>query len=138
MRKSLTAAAVLIATLAGSPAVATTSDQFDLICKGKEQKRTGVPATAWSERFRIDLDARRWCRGSCTTGAQIAHFTDDHILIYDSRAATGGPGDVELNISRTTGKVTETIAMGWSGSGASIAEGTCERAYFSGFPEQRF
>lgn len=120
------------------PAVAASSNQFDLVCKGKEQKRTGVPATAWTERSRIDLNAKRWCRGACKAPAQISSITADEILIFDSRAAIGGHPDTELKLSLTRGTVSEAAMMGWSGSGASLADGTCRREYLSGFLPRRF
>lgn len=119
-----------------SPAFA--ANQFDLVCKGKEQKQTGVPATAWSERFRIDLDAKRWCRGACKSAAEIGSITADEIVLSDSRATIGGPGDVETTLSRTNGAIKEYVMMGWSGSAASLAEGKCTRDSFSGLPGQRF
>ncbi len=138
MSKPAFTIALLGAIVLTSPAVAASSNQFDLVWKGKEQKRTGVPATAWTERFRIDLDAKRWCRGTCKAPAQIGSITADEILISDSRAAIGGPPDTELKLSRTRGTVSEAVMMGWSGSGASLADDTCRREYFSGFPAQRF
>lgn len=130
--------ALLSAIGVAAPAFAASANQFDLVCKGTEQKRTGVPATAWNERFRIDLDAKRWCRGTCKAPAEISSVTADDIVISNSRASIGGPQDVELHLSRTTGKVSEAIMMGWSGSGASLAEGACRREYFTDFPSQRF
>lgn len=138
MSKPVVIIALLGVIVLTSPAVAASSNQFDLVCKGKEQKRTGVPATAWTERFQIDIDAKRWCRGTCKTLARIGSITADEILISDSRAAIGGPPDTELKLSHTRGTVSEAVMMGWSGSGASLADGTCRRQYFSGFPAQRF
>ncbi|WP_420138014.1 hypothetical protein [Sphingomonas sp.] len=133
---ALGAFAVISSFGVASPVLA--ANQFDLVCKGKEQKRTGAPATAWSERYRIDLDAKRWCRGACKTATEISSVTADDIVLLDSRAAIGGPGDVETSLSRTNGTVKEYIAMGWSGSAASLAEGKCTRDLFSGLPGQRF
>jgi hypothetical protein len=128
--------AILLSFGVASPVLA--ANQFDLVCKGKEQKRTGVPATAWNERYRIDLDGKRWCRGACKTASEIGSITADNIVLSDSRAAIGGPGDVETTLSRTNGTVKEYLMMGWSGSAASLAEGTCKRDLFSGLPGQRF
>lgn len=138
MRKSFAAVAGLVLAVAGSPALSQTSDQFDLVCKGTQQTRTGEPATAWNERFRLDLRAKRWCRGACATASEIATVTDDNIQIYHSRVSIGGPAEAELNISRTGGEIREAVSMGWSGGAATLAEGQCERAFFSGLPEQRF
>ena len=138
MLKPALAAAALLATLVAGEASAASANQFDLVCKGSEQKKTGAPATPWTEHFRVDLDAKRWCRASCTAAAPIDTFDADTISISDSRAATGGPSEVQLTLFRTTGKVREAIAMGWSGGDAELAQGTCRREFFSGFPAQKF
>ena len=65
-------------------------------------------------------------------------MTADNIVLSDSRATIGGPGDVETTLSRTNGTVKEYIMMGWSGSAASLADGKCTRDLFSGLPGQRF
>lgn len=127
-------ALLLAAVIAASSPVAAASNQFDLVCKGTEQKRTGVPAVAWSERFRFDLDAKRWCRGACKSAADIASVTADQVLVYDSRASIGGPNGAELAIDRTDASVREYISTGWSGRAVGLAEGRCERDQFSGFP----
>ena len=134
LKPAFAAAALLAALVAGE----ASANQFDLVCKGTEQKKTGAPATPWTEHFRVDLDAKRWCRAACTKPARIDTFDADTISISDSRAATGGPSEVQLTLFRTTGKVREAIAMGWSGGDAELAQGTCRREFFSGFPAQKF
>ena len=121
-----------------SAASAAPSDMFDLVCTGTQQIATGKPSVAWKDRFRFDLATRRWCRGACKSAAQIDQVTPDTILISDSRAATGGPADVQLSLSRTDGTIREGVPMGWSGSTAAIAEGKCVRDTFSGLPGQKF
>ncbi|MFD1950517.1 hypothetical protein ACFSGX_07025 [Sphingomonas arantia] len=138
MSKSSLLVAFAVLASWSATASAASANQFDLVCKGKEQKRTGVPATAWTERFRIDLDAKRWCRGACKTAAQTGQVTADDIVLPDSRATIGGPADAEVSLSRTKGTVREYIMMGWSGSAATLAEGTCTREFFTGFPGQKF
>ncbi|SDV50614.1 hypothetical protein [Chitinasiproducens palmae] len=138
MSKSAWVFALLAGCAAGHTAIAASSNQFDLVCKGQEQKATGKPATPWSERFRVDLDARRWCRGACKTAAEIGSISADAIVLPDSRASIGGPADAEATLSRTDGKIKEYVYMGWSNSTATLAEGTCTREYFSGLPSQRF
>ncbi len=121
-----------------STANAANADYFDLVCTGKQQLATGKPAVAWKERLRFDLMAKRWCRGTCKVAAEIGQITADEINIYDSRASTGGPADVQLTLSRTQGTIREAVAAGWSGSTFGIAEGMCVREEFSGLPGRKF
>ena len=138
MSKSFVSAAVAAIAMFGMATPAFAANQFDLVCKGTEQLKTGAPTTKWEERFRMDLDAKRWCRGACKSAAPISSVTADDILLSDSRATIGGPADTEAAFSRTNGTIREYIMMGWSGSTASLAEGKCTRDLFSGLPGQRF
>lgn len=128
-------ATAVMLSAAGSAFAAT---QYDLNCKGTEQKQTGKPATPWAETFRIDLDAKRWCRGDCRTAARIDSVTADDIVITNSRATSGGPNGTALAFSRTTGEVREYMDSGWSGSSFDIAKGKCTRDLFSGMPGAKF
>ena len=136
MRK--TSIILLAAAVLAAPASAARDNQFDLVCKGKQTLATGKPATAWTERFRFDLDTKRWCRGKCATPAPIAEVTADNISLYDSRAGVGGPADTEMTLSRISGKVNEYVRAGYSGRTFGIAEGSCSREFFSGFPGKKF
>ena len=136
MRNVLTwMATAVVLTAAGS---AMAANQYDLVCKGTEQKQTGKPATPWTETFRIDLDAKRWCRGDCRTAARIDSITADDIVITDSRATVGGPSGMAATFSRTTGEVREYMNAGYSGSSFDIASGKCTRDLFSGMPGAKF
>lgn len=128
-------ATAVMLSAAGS---AFAANQYDLNCKGTEQKQTGKPATPWAETFRIDLDAKRWCRGDCRTAARIDSVTADDIVITNSRATSGGPNGTALAFSRTTGEVREYMDSGWSGSSFDIAKGKCTRDLFSGMPGAKF
>lgn len=128
-------ATAMMLSAAGS---AFAANQYDLNCKGTEQKQTGKPATPWAETFRIDLDAKRWCRGDCRTAARIDSVTADDIVLTNSRATSGGPNGTALAFSRTTGEVREYMDSGWSGSSFDIAKGKCTRDLFSGMPGAKF
>ena len=128
-------ATAVMLSAAGS---AFAANQYDLNCKGTEQKQTGKPATPWAETFRIDLDAKRWCRGDCRTAARIDSVTADDIVLTNSRATSGGPNGTALAFSRTTGEVREYMDSGWSGSSFDIAKGKCTRDLFSGMPGAKF
>lgn len=136
MHKLALRIAAATALTVAAPAFA--ANQFDLKCTGTQEKRTGTPPVAWSETFRIDLDARRWCRGACKTAAAISSITADEITIADSRATIGGPADTMLSISRTTGQVREYVEAGWSGAAFDLAKGTCTRDLYSGLPGAKF
>lgn len=125
------AAAMVLCAVA--PAYA--ANQYDLHCKGTEQKETGKPAVAWVETFRIDLDAKRWCRGDCRTAARIDAVTADDIAISNSRANSGGANGTALSFSRTTGEVREYVD---GGAAFEIAKGKCTRELFSGMPGTKF
>lgn len=131
-------AALIALSAGGQSALAAASDQFDLVCTGQEQKATGVPPSAWKESFRIDLNQRLWCRGDCKAPAQISTITADQIVLQNSRATLGGPANAEAKLFRNDGRIVEYIHMGWSGATASLAEGTCTRDSFSGFPGKKF
>lgn len=128
------AAALTMAS--ATPALA--ASQYDLVCKGTEQRKTGVAPTPWKETFRIDLDQKRWCRGACRSAGPIAQITPDEITIMDTRAPGTGPSDAMLSFSRTSGAVREYVEAGWSGSSFDIAKGTCVRDLYSGMPGARF
>lgn len=132
------AAALLAALGATTPAAANLARQFDIVCKGTQTLATGKPATAWTERFRFDLPAKRWCRGKCTTAAELYDVNDDRIVVSDSRATIGGPADSELYLSRTDGTAKEYVRAGYSGRTFGLAEGKCTREYFTGLPGQKF
>ena len=133
----LTMAVIAVSTLV-SAAPALAADQYDLVCKGTEQRKTGVPASPWKETFRIDLTQKRWCRGACTSAGPISSITPDEITILDTRKPGTGPADAVLSFSRTSGKVREYVEAGWSGSSFDIANGTCVRDLYSGMPGQKF
>jgi len=121
-----------------APALAGPRDMFDLVCTGRQQLATGAKPIAWNERFRFDLDGKRWCRGKCATAMPIGYVTEDEITLSDTRAGLKGPPDTEINLSRTSGKISEYVRMGWSGSTAEIAGGTCKREAYSGLPGKKF
>jgi len=130
-------AIMALACLSAAPAMAA-SNQFGLNCKGVQEKKTGMKSAEWTERYRIDLDAKRWCRGACKTGAAIDMVTADQIMLRDSRATVGGPADVVTTISRIDGKVSEFVEMGWSGSTFELANAKCTKSAYVGIPGNRF
>ncbi len=130
-------AVLALSCLPAVPALAASS-QFGLDCRGVQEKKTGMKSAEWSERYRIDLDAKRWCRGACRTGAAIDQITADQIMLRDSRATVGGPADVVTTISRIDGKVSEYVEMGWSGSTFELANGKCTKGAYAGIPGNRF
>lgn len=110
---------------------------FDLQCKGMQNRWTGGNADAWSDRLRVDLDAKRWCRGECMSPAPIEEITPDRFRMLDSRGAAL-PRDAEMVISRTDGSMIERVKLGSAGTWTTIVEAFCTRDRFTGFQPTKF
>jgi hypothetical protein len=95
---------------------------FNLVCS--------VTATAGTSRarstliLRVDLERWRWCISECRTTQPLVSVTETEIWFTSSR-----------HVSRETGRYFDYNALP---SGDFRAEGTCERAPFTGFPQRRF
>lgn len=113
------------------------TEAFDLQCKGMQNRWTGGNPDAWSDRLRIDLTAKRWCRGECMTPAPIEEIMPNRFRMLDSRAESQ-PAETEMMISRTDGSILERVRMGAKGQWATIVEGFCTRDRFSGFQPTKF
>jgi hypothetical protein len=117
---------------------AMAANQFDLVCKGTQQLKTGAPETEWKDTFRFDLDQKRWCRGACKTAAAIDSITTDEIVVSNSRASTGSRIEAGLTFRRATGEVREYVDAGWAGSSFDLASGKCTKDLYSGMPDNKF
>lgn len=125
---------IIASIIALLPAQAIASDQFDLICKGRQKTRAAGSWRPVTERFRIDLAAKRWCRGGCTKVAAIAAVDDARItFMHSSRADSLGA--IDFYVDRSTGKLVEYRQ---NEIFTSQLEGTCESAPFSGLPANKF
>lgn len=134
-----TMAALLLAQTLGS-AAPEDSGQFNLNCSGV--LRTLAPALlrdsteAYSTTYRIDLGAKKWCEGECTTQRDFGSVTPVAIILEDRKTDTPREHEELRNrISRETG---EHSVMAESGVGrmriAMFWKGRCEKAPFTGFP----
>jgi hypothetical protein len=127
----------VVADAAGPAARKDRSGAFDLQCKGVQNRWTGGNPDAWSERLRLDVDGKRWCRGDCLSPAPITEVTTDHFRMVDSRGSAP-PHGAEIVISRTDGSITERVRMGPDGEWSKIIEGFCTRERFGGFQPTKF
>jgi hypothetical protein len=134
---NLLSLALIFSTLAGS---APTPSKFDLICSGEELKiENGIQNTSpWKRHFRVDLDEKLYCVGSCTFSIEISEVTASTIKLrnYSSLSVT----NIE-RIDRLTGEF----------YGASLDQDVetrqsvqrdirakCEAAPFSTLPMRKF
>lgn len=112
---------------------------FNLICSGNAT--TGTMDDRWNwinqvtEKFqstyRIDLDAGRWCAGTCTVTQQIAKVADTQILLANDKTGL----EFYLSINREDGTFMYRAKVGDT---VEVRMGTCERAPFTGFPALKF
>ena len=114
-----------------APALAQSAQQFDLICTGQQQFRPDMKPTAVTHRYRIDLDAKRWCWEQCQFANDIQSVTADRITFYENLP---GQPTKQAYIRRTDGKYFRYSF----GRSYTHDEGTCQPAPFSGLPAPRF
>lgn len=129
------AAVIGLALAIAAPAAAQSPDQFDLICVGERGTHLSKqPATV---RYRLDLQARRWCADGCPNALPIHDVTPDLItLIKEGVAGSIGPYHTHI-IGRTDGRALMLAYPRGRGTLSSFA-GDCTKAEFSGFPAPRF
>jgi hypothetical protein len=131
---------IQIAALAGALAVAGSTDQFNLDCKGA--LRTLSPATLtdktepYTSTYRLDLAAKKWCEGECRAQHDIDKVTPVAIVLELKDTDTPREHEIIHNvISRESG---EHHVMIDSGTGSMkigmFWTGQCEKAPFTGFP----
>ena len=82
--------------------------------------------------YRVDLEARRWCRDQCRETRPIYEITDGQLVLEQTDR-----GNISrlVMVNRETGRLIDYIAY----EGRRVeARGTCQRSEFTGFPERRF
>lgn len=126
--------AALIALVAGSffAGAAQAADQFDLRCQGTLQVGR-KPAAKWSQTYRIDLRSGRWCFADCPKVNGIARFDAGEIVLTDRDDRPTGRWIEKLTISRSTGRLRQTIV----GLEYEV-DAECEPAPFTNIPETKF
>ena len=110
---------------------------FNLVCSGttfigdiKKENQS-----AYSETFRIDLDERRWCAGTCETTNQVFSVsTTEIILKLEQDKETGYESFISLN--RENGSILDRNKINYQL--IYMHTGKCERAPFTGFPARKF
>ena len=103
---------------------------FNLLCTGTRtthEDREPPRIEPFSETYRIDLAAGRWCKGACKETTAIRSHDAKSILLEDF-----SPTNLFTHIDRETGAIYRTARLTVS------EEGFCEPRPFSGFPPRRF
>ena len=123
-------------------------DRFDLSCSGKTTVTGGVKdhqstrTQAWSDRYIVDLKAKKWCRpGDCTTLSDFEDITPDTLSFDDVVSADEPPEFSEqAYVRRTTGEFVANVTpiLPEAPGDGGHTSGTCRKARFSGFPKRRF
>jgi hypothetical protein len=129
--------AVAATALYVRPAAAS---QFDLLCVGTRD--TGGGPQPYSIRYRVDLDAMRWCADDCASPQDIQNASPDRITFYDEPAANPDGSQRWRFIDRTTGALSQMeYAPSRLGPQFTVFENItadCKAAPFSGMPAARF
>lgn len=110
---------------------------FNLICTGTHFMRPisdGLRAFPAGEPFtrvyRIDLRDGRYCVDRCETTERLVDVSTSEIVFQSAEQS-----QTNTEVSRETGRYSSTTLIGNS---ILMYSGQCERAPFTGFPQQRF
>ena len=113
---------------------------FNLFCTGTSSVGEGFSGlkkenqSPYSETFRIDLDAQRWCSGKCETTSPIYQVGSTKIMLkleQDEKV----PSESFILLNREDGSVLDRTKVG---TFMIMNIGKCERQPFSGFPARKF
>lgn len=114
---------------------------FNLVCTGTTYIGSGMDAlkkenrSPYSETFRIDLGAERWCSGKCVTTSRIYRFSQTRIMLkleQDDRIGL----ESFISLNREDGSIVDRTKA--SEEFIIMNTGKCERAAFTGFPARKF
>lgn len=122
-------AVILALGLLSTPAMA--SDQFDLICKGRQRI---LPSNHWRPyevRYRVDLAQMIYCRFDCKSTESVA-AADAARITFQVPASASRSAYIVHYVDRADGHWKYYVG------GDSDAEGACEPKPFSGFPAAKF
>lgn len=116
--------AILAAMMLPSAVAAQERQQFNLICKGKEQASAVARKKDVTRTYRIDLARGVWCIEECSVVLPIVEVNEARLIlqIIPRHGLT-----VRHWIDRATGEVSDVYF-----------EGQCEPATFSQMPTRRF
>lgn len=116
---------------------ASAANAFNLVCAGMMMPldRSAAPEPINFE-LRIDLDAKRWCRGDCSETIPIQAVGETVILL---EAYELGALFISTTVNRESGNYESKSEASIGGRPAGNAIfATCERAPFTGFPARKF
>lgn len=111
---------------------------FNLICTGSvvsgpildlHKKESPVSII-----LRVDLAKGRWCSGDCETTAKIIDITENTIVF---RMSEDDKRDDVFFVNRESGSFfdrTRSFELNWM----QLAQGSCEKAEFTGMPVRKF
>ena len=115
---------------------------FDLVCQGTET--TGMMGgglalkdqkqAPFAEEYRIDLDAKRWCSGACSTTAIINDVSETRIR-FELDKIPDFSMDTIAEVNREDGQY---MYRKRAGDFVVLRLGQCEPAPFRGFPKRKF
>jgi len=123
------------------PLASAAAAVFNLVCTGTTFIGVGLDAikkqnqTPYSETFRVDLNAERWCYGKCETTAHIYRVSPTMIMLkLEQDEKIGSESFISLN--REDGSIIDRTR----GIGTFIVmnTGKCQPAPFTGFPARKF
>lgn len=127
-------------TFAAATALASA---FNLICSGTAWHSSGLLEPRENVRqfeyiYHVDLAAGRYCAGPCTTTSQIKQVTEN-LIIFDMEERDK-LDDTLVYVNRENGKYWDRVRRFLPPSSVLVdmAEGSCERAPFTGFPATKF
>lgn len=131
-------AVILCAAVALTPPLAHAADarRFDYACEGQSETRgEGLAAgrTRFIDRFRIDLEAGRWCRGGCRRTLSIRRVSPERIVLDDESS-----GDLQVSdvIDRRRKTFAGSVGAGSASSfRGSLTKARCELVAFTRFPQ---
>lgn len=113
---------------------------FNLVCTGTSRSGPfpggdlsqpgGEPFTIT---YRVDLEQGRYCAGECITTEAIAEVTDTEITFH--RVPITDRGGSRILVNRETGRYVHIEVVK---DDATVYQGDCQRAPFTGFPQRRF
>ena len=87
--------------------------------------------------YRLDLATERYCQSACTVTSKIAEVTDT--LIIFEKEQTDEIDDVVVYANRESGRyVNRRRWYDGKDMEVDLAEGSCHRIPFSGFPKRQF
>lgn len=131
---------VAIAAITAAGTAQADASRFDLICtgnsaSGKLSRAFDVKTTGrFTDRYRVDLTAKKWCMGECTSTSDLYEVTERIIVFHRQEDKDG---DEFAFVNRESGHYVHRFRS-YLLDVANLNDGTCEPAAFSGMPIRKF